>query len=167
MTPFWTFVAPLGAPERKLYVQIQPFQNTRKSQKSTYWVQNALYLKVTTQMDHSGSNLVHLGYLVSFSGVKRPDHEQLGLQNSLICSYMDLWEYPGGPKRSKKEVSCAFPVNIGQLDCYIVFGIKSGAVQDIQRGKKCPLGVKQTPLDHRWPPLNPPKTPPNLPRPFQ
>ena len=156
MTHFGTFVAPLGAPKRQLYVQIEHFQNTTKSQKSTYWVQNALYLKVTTQMDHSGSNLVHLGYLVSFSGVKRPDHEQLGLQNSLICSYMDLWEYPGGPKRSKKEVICAFPVNIGQLDCYIVFGIKSSVLWGSRR-------PPQTTVDH---PLTP-KTPPNLHRPFQ
>ena len=45
----------------------------------------------------------------------------------------------------QKLVSDAFLVNIGQLDHYIVFGTKSGGIQDFQRGKMCPIGVKQTP----------------------
>ena len=52
-----------------------------------------------------------------------------------------------GARKIQKRVSGAFPVNIGQLDHNVVFGTKSGAVKDFQRGKKCPLGVKWTPLD--------------------
>ena len=52
-------------------------------------------------------------------------------------------------------------VNIGQLDHYVVFGTKSGAVQDFQKGKKCHTGVKETlsgpPQTPHEPPY-PPKT---------
>ena len=61
----------------------------------------------------------------------------------------------------QKLVSDAFLVNIGQLDHYVVFGTKSGVIQDFQRGKMCPIGVKQTPSDPPRPTQNPlelPKT---------
>ena len=53
----------------------------------------------------------------------------------------------GAPKRApigQKWVSDAYPVHIFQLDHYLGFGTESGAVFDFQRGKKCPIGVKQT-----------------------
>ena len=58
---------------------------------------------------------------------------------------------------AQKRVSDAFLVNIGQLDHYVVFGTKSGGIQDFQRGKMCPIGVKQTPPDPPKTPLNSPK----------
>ena len=66
-----------------------------------------------------------------------------------------------------KWVSDAYLVIMGQLDHHVVFGTKSGAIQDFQRGKKCPVGVKQTPLGPPRPPKTPPnplETPPNLPK---
>ena len=44
----------------------------------------------------------------------------------------------------------------------MVFVTKSSALQDFQRGKTCPIGVKQTPFDPPRPPQNylkPPLTP--------
>ena len=60
---------------------------------------------------------------------------------------MDILESPGGGPKVYKWVTDALPVLIGQLDPYVVFGTKFGAAQDFQRGKKCSIGVKQTPLD--------------------
>ena len=77
----------------------------------------------------------------------------------------------GAPRRGSKfwkMVSDAYAVNMGQLDHHVVFGTKSGAIQDLQRSKKCPIEVKQTPLDPPRPPETPPnplKIPPNLPKP--
>ena len=70
---------------------------------------------------------------------------------------MAFWEPLGGLHRSGKWVSDAYLPDMGQLDHHVVFGTKSGAIQDFQRGKKHPIGVKQTPLD----PPKPPKTPTN------
>ena len=64
-----------------------------------------------------------------------------------------------GALKVQKLVSDAFLVNIGQLDHFMVFGTKSGALQPFQRGKTCPIGVKQTPVD----PSRPPQTAPKLP----
>ena len=50
------------------------------------------------------------------------------------------------------------------MDHYVVFGTKSGAEQDFQRGKKCPKGLKKktyTPLKILKPLSKPPQTPPN------
>ena len=47
-------------------------------------------------------------------------------------------------------------------DHYVLFGTKYGAVQDFQQGKKCLIGVKETPLDIT--PLIPLKTLPNPPK---
>ena len=59
----------------------------------------------------------------------------------------------------QKLTSYAYPVNIGQLDYYVVFGTQSGLLQDLQRGKQCPIGVEQTPIDPPLTPLDPPRPP--------
>ena len=61
----------------------------------------------------------------------------------------------------QKWVSDAYLVHIGQLDNYEVFGTKSGAMQEFQRGKKRLRGVNQTPSGPPRPPLNPLDTPRN------
>ena len=43
---------------------------------------------------------------------------------------------PGGALKVQKWVSDVYPVSIDQLDYYVVFGTKSGAVQDFQKAKK-------------------------------
>ena len=68
---------------------------------------------------------------------------------------MAFWEPPIG----QKWVSDSYPVQIFQLDHYVVFETKSGAVFDFQRGKKCPIGVKQTPSGALQTPLEPPGPP--------
>ena len=60
---------------------------------------------------------------------------------------MAFEEHLGEAQKVKKLVSDAYLVNICQLDHFMVFGTKSGALQDFQRGKVCAIGVKQTPLD--------------------
>ena len=72
--------------------------------------------------------------------------------------FMAYWELPGEAPKVQKSVSDAYPDNIGHLDHYVVFGTQSGAVQDIQMGKNCSLGAKQTPF---WLPLTTPWTPQN------
>ena len=47
---------------------------------------------------------------------------------------MAVWEPIEGPQKVQKWASDAYPVNIGQFDHYVVFGTKSGAEQDFQRG---------------------------------
>ena len=42
----------------------------------------------------------------------------------------------------KNWVSDAWSEGLVQLDHNVVFGTKSGAVQDFQRGKKCLIGVE-------------------------
>ena len=85
-----------------------------------------------------------------------------GIQKGfLFCSYNGCLGALRGAQKVQKWASVAHPVNIGHLDHYVVFGIKSGVVQDFQRGKKCPGGFKQTPLDPLKHPQTPLKTPPN------
>ena len=48
-------------------------------------------------------------------------------------------------QKVQEWVRDAFSENLGQLDHYVVLGIKSGAVRDLQRGKKCLLGVEWAP----------------------
>ena len=69
-----------------------------------------------------------------FPGAKRPDSGQFGASKRLDLL---IWELLGGPKVHKR-VSDAYPVNLGQLNHYIVFGTKSGAVQDFQSGQNVP-----------------------------
>ena len=70
----------------------------------------------------------------------------LRFQKGVISRVMDFWELPGGAPKVQQSVSDANPGNIGHLDHYVVFGTQSGAVQDIQMGKNCSLGAKQTPF---------------------
>ena len=118
-------------------------------------------------MGHSGLNMVTWGHLMTFSGAERPDTELVGASKGLFCSHNGfLGTFRGAPK-DWKWVSDAYLAKMGQLDYHVVFGTKSGALQDFQRGKKHPTGVKQTPLDPPRPPKTPPnplKTPPNLPK---
>ena len=51
----------------------------------------------------------------------------------------------GAPRRAPKVlkwVSDTYLVKIGQLDHFMVFGPKSRALKDFQRGKTCSIGVK-------------------------
>ena len=80
-------------------------------------------------------------------------------QKGFVCSYIGLWEAPRRAPKILKGVSDANPVNIGQLDHFMVFRTKSIALQDFQRGKTCPIGVKQTPFDPPGSPQNSLKPP--------
>ena len=71
----------------------------------------------------------------------------LRFQEGFICSYDGHFEAPRRASKVWKWVSYAYPVNMGQVDHHVVNGTKSGAIQDFQRGKKHPVGVKQTPLN--------------------
>ena len=55
-----------------------------------------------------------------------------------------FWQFGIYMPKVWKWVSDAYPVNMGQMDHYVVFGTNSGA---FQRGTKCSIGVNQTPLD--------------------
>ena len=66
----------------------------------------------------------------------------LGFQRGLICSWNGLFGALRRAPKVQKWVSDAYSENIGQLDNGVVFGTKSGAVQDFQRGKKCQIGVE-------------------------
>ena len=85
-------------------------------------------------------------------GQKIQIQDYLGPKKGFICSYNGLLGAPMGAQKVWKWVGDACPVDMGQLDHCVVLGTKSGAVQDFQRGKKSPIGVKQTPLD---PPKHP------------
>ena len=67
----------------------------------------------------------------------------LRFQRGSFCSYNGLLGAPGAPRlraqKVQKWISDTHLVTIGQLDHYVVFGTKSGTVQDFQRGKKCPI----------------------------
>ena len=71
----------------------------------------------------------------------------LGFQKGFICLHNGLLGAPGGGSKVQKWVSDTYLVDIGHLDHYVAFGIKLGAVQDFNQGKRSPLRVKQTPLD--------------------
>ena len=58
----------------------------------------------------------------------------LVLHGGFIRSYIGLLGVPRGGPKVQKGVSGASFVNIGQLDHYVVFGTKSGAVRDFLRG---------------------------------
>ena len=162
MTPLWTFGVLLGAPERPLYVQIDLFWNTKKPQKSIHGVQNALYPWWPPRWSIRNQIWSLWAIWWFFSGTKRPDMSLSGASKRLAL--LVNWHFGvsrGGPK-VYKWVNDALTVHIGQLDNYVVFKTKSGA---FQRGTKCSIRVKQTPLDRYWPTLDPPKplgTPPKL-----
>ena len=77
-----------------------------------------------------------------FRGRKARYMTLLKPQKGFICSYSGLLGIRRGTPKVWKWVSDAYPINMGQLDHHVVFGTKSGAIQDFQRGKKCPIGVK-------------------------
>ena len=91
---------------------------------------------VTTGKMHFGINKGNFG---TFQGTK----------TTSSAYHMPFESSQKGPNTvgptGQKLASDFYPVNIGQLDHYAVFGTKSGAVEDFQRGKKCPTGVNQTP----------------------
>ena len=82
----------------------------------------------------------------TFSGAKGQDLGLFGASERLDLSTNGPLGAPRGAPKVLKWVIDAYPVNIGQLDHYVVFGSQSGAVQDFQLAKKCPMGVKLTPL---------------------
>ena len=103
------------------------------------------------KIDRIWSRILHMGGHHRYNALHCSLHMHflafLGFQKGLICSYNGSFGAPREPPEVQKWVSHSYLVNIGQLDHYVVFGTKFGAVQDFQKGKKCPLGVQQTPLD--------------------
>ena len=107
---------------------------------------------MTTHIVHLVPNLDILGHLMAFSGALGVILGQSLARKGFVLLIKRLF---GGPRRvpkGHKWASDGNQVNIGQLDHYVVFGTKSGAVQDFQSGKKYHTGVKQT---HAGPPKNP------------
>ena len=101
------------------------------------------------QRDQILSRILHLGgnqWYNAFWTLSMAFWDLLGSQKGFICSYIGLLEAPRRAPKVLKWVSDVYPVNIGQLNQYVVFGTKSGALKDLQRGEMCPLGIKQTPL---------------------
>ena len=82
-------------------------------------------------MDYSVIYLVNLGHMMTISGGKRPDLGLLG-----ASKWTDLLNNcPLGAPKLQKWTSDDYPVNICQLDYYVVFGAQSGLLQDLERGK--------------------------------
>ena len=74
----------------------------------------------------------------------------LVLHGGFIHSYIGLLGVPRGGPKVQKGVSGASSVNIGQLDHYVVFGTKSGAVQGLKvpcRGQADPFLTNLDPPD--------------------
>ena len=104
------------------------------------------------QRDQIWSIIIHMGGQNRYNAIWSIYIGFLGhsrILNCFICSYNGFLEPPGGPQLSKKWFKSASPVIVGHLDHYVVFGTKSGAEEDFQRGKKLLLGVKQNPPDQR------------------
>ena len=78
---------------------------------------------------------LHHGYM-NHIRMKHEVIDLLGPQKDFICSYNGLLGTLRGTPKVWKWVSDAYPTNMGQLDHHVVFGTKSGAIQDFQRGKK-------------------------------
>ena len=111
---------------------------------------------MTTHIVHLVPNLDILGHLMAFSGALGVILGQLGARKGFVL--LIKWLF-GGPRRvpmGHKWASDGNLVNIGQLDHYVVFGTKSGAIHDFQTGKKCHTGVKETPSGPPQTPLEPP-----------
>ena len=70
-----------------------------------------------------------------FQGPKGQIWDYLGPQNGLICSINGRLGALRGAPNLQKWTSDDFPVNICQLDYYVVFGAQSGLLQDLERGK--------------------------------
>ena len=82
-----------------------------------------------------------------------------GLKKGVICPSNSFLRTLRGAPKVQKWVSDANPVNIGELDHYVVFGTKSGVIQGFQRGQKCFIEVKQNLVDPPTPTKTPSKTP--------
>ena len=101
------------------------------------------------QIDRIWSRILHLGghhMLNAFFILYMHFVDILGFQKGFICSYNGLLGPPWGAPKVQKWVNDTYIANFGQLDHYVVFGTKFGAVQDFQRGKMCPIGIQQTHL---------------------
>ena len=105
---------------------------------------------------HLRPNLVTLSHMMTFSGAKRLVLGLLGAQKDLIFTSNGRLGVPRRAPMVQRWVSDAYLVTIDQLDHYLVFGTKSGAIPDLQSDKTCPIGVKQAP---QTPPKSP-RTPP-------
>ena len=101
---------------------------------------------VTTQTEHSGSNLFTLGQTMNFSWAKRPNLVLFKASKRHDLPKLGPLGATRGAQKVQKSVRDAYPDNIGHLDHYVVFGTPSTAVQDIRMGKNCSLGAKQTPF---------------------
>ena len=152
LTHFLHIGAFLGASKRPLYEQTKSFRYPEKSQNSVYRVQNAPTLCINL---HLVPNLDILGHLMAFSGAIRLILGQLESLKGLVLLIKWLFGSPRRNPMRQKWASDANLVNISLLDQYVVFGNKSAAIQDFQRGKKCHTGIKQT---HAGPPQTPPHT---------
>ena len=80
-----------------------------------------------------------------FRGQKARLRNICRLKGASFADIVALLALPRGPPKVEKWVSDIYPVKMSQLDHYVVFGTKYGTVQDFQRGKKCLIGVKETP----------------------
>ena len=72
-----------------------------------------------------------------FKGQKAKYRTYWGLKGALFADILAFWEPLGGAPKVWKRVSDAYLANLGQWDHHMVFGTKSGAIQDFQRDKKC------------------------------
>ena len=54
----------------------------------------------------------------------------VGFQRGFIYSFNGILGAPRGALKVQKWTCDVYPVNIGRLDYYVVFGTKSGAIQD-------------------------------------
>ena len=70
-----------------------------------------------------------------FRGQKIQIQDYLGPKKGFICSHNGLLGTPRRAPKDWKWVSDAYLAKMGQLDYHLVFGTKSGALQDFQRGK--------------------------------
>ena len=55
-----------------------------------------------------------------------------GLKRGFISSYKGILEAPRGAPKLQKWTSDDYPVNICQLDYYVVLGAQSGLLQDLE-----------------------------------
>ena len=89
------------------------------------------------QSDQIWSRMLHIGGHHRYNAFWSPYMDccdLLVLHGGFIRSYIGLLGVPRGGPKVQKGVSGASSVNIGQLDHYVVFGTKSGAVRDFLRG---------------------------------
>ena len=89
------------------------------------------------QSDQIWSKMLHIGGHHRYNAFLSPHMDcwdLLVLHRGFICSYIGLLGVPRGGLKVRKGASGASSVNIGRLDHYVVFGTKSGAIQDFLEG---------------------------------